>query len=344
MRIVVKFVLNFLIGLGVALALNTQTEMLFAQSLKKNDRIVFLGDSITQGGDGHDKGYVRIVRKVVEEKFPGIEVIGAGISGNKVPDLQRRLDKDVIDKNPTIVVIYIGINDVWHSRSGRGTNKEDFRSGLEDVIGRVHDAGAKAILCTASVIGEKTDGTNSLDEMLDEYCNISRNVAADLNVQMIDLRKAFLSYLKEKNPENKEKKILTTDGVHLNEAGNRFVAHEMLQGLMKNQTHARNEKVLRHVVLFKFNDDVSDADVASIVEAFGKLKSKIDAIIDYEFGTNVSVENLSQGFTHCFVVTFKDEAGRDAYLPHPAHKEFVALLKDKLDKVLVVDFWATGVD
>src|SRR6476469_8731164 len=95
--------------------------------LKKGDRIVFLGDSITAGGVG-PKGYVTLIKKQLAEKHPdlGIEVIGAGISGNRVPDLQKRLDKDVIAKKPTLVVIYIGINDVWHSEMNppRGTPKD----------------------------------------------------------------------------------------------------------------------------------------------------------------------------------------------------------------------------
>src|SRR6187402_3139979 len=84
-------------------------------SLKKGERIVFLGDSITQGGAGPN-GYVTLIRKALTDKHPdlGVEVIGAGISGNKVPDLQKRLDRDVLAKKPTLVVIYIGINDVWH--------------------------------------------------------------------------------------------------------------------------------------------------------------------------------------------------------------------------------------
>ena len=102
--------------------------------------------------------------------------------------------------------------------------------------------------------------------------------------------------------------------------------------------------MLRHVVLFKFKDGLPEAEIATIVEAFGKLKSQISEIVDYEFGTDISTENLSQGFTHCFVVTFENEAGRDKYLPHQAHQDFVKLLKDKIDKVLVVDFWANSVN
>src|SRR5262249_44270418 len=84
-------------------------------TLKKGDRIIFLGDSITQSGAG-PKGYVTLVKSALKKDQAElkVEVIGAGISGNKVPDLQKRLKRDVIDKKPTVVVIYIGINDVWH--------------------------------------------------------------------------------------------------------------------------------------------------------------------------------------------------------------------------------------
>jgi lysophospholipase L1-like esterase len=202
--------------------------------LKKGDRIVFLGDSITQAGAG-PKGYVTLIREslAAKQKDLGVEVFGAGISGNKVPDIQRRLEKDVLAKKPTIVVIYIGINDVWHGEKdpARGTSKEAFEAGLGDVIDRCKEAGARVILCTPSVIGEKADGSNSLDAKLDEYSDISRKVAKAKGVQLCDLRKAFLDHLKDKNGDNKDKGILTSDRVHLNEAGNRFVADVILKSL-----------------------------------------------------------------------------------------------------------------
>ena len=151
---------------------------LFAQGLTKDDRIVFLGDSITQAGAAPG-GYVTQVREALEKQELGAEVIGAGISGNKVPDLEKRLDRDVIAKKPTIVVIYIGINDVWHSQNDRGTPKDVYETGLKSLIERIQKAGARPILCTATVIGEKTDGSNPLDKMLDEYCDISRGVAKE---------------------------------------------------------------------------------------------------------------------------------------------------------------------
>jgi len=96
--------------------------------------------------------------------------------------------------------------------------------------------------------------------------------------------------------------------------------------------------VLRHVVLFKFKDTVSKEQVAEVLAAFKALPGKIDAIRGFEWGTDMSVEMKSQDFTHCFVVTFADAKGRDEYLPHPAHKEFVALAGPRIDKVLVFDY------
>ncbi|MCJ7692656.1 MAG: Dabb family protein [Sedimentisphaerales bacterium] len=98
-------------------------------------------------------------------------------------------------------------------------------------------------------------------------------------------------------------------------------------------------RLLRHVVLFKFKDGTTDAQIGQIERAFCALPRKIDAIYDFEWGTDVSVENLQQGFTHCFVVSFRSRADRAKYLPHPAHKMFGERLGPHLDKVLVIDYW-----
>src|SRR5258708_6696384 len=89
--------------------------------LAKGERIVFLGDSITQAGAAPG-GYVALAKDAIARKHPDleIEVIGAGISGNRVPDLEARLEKDVLAKMPTLVIIYIGINDVSHSTNDTG--------------------------------------------------------------------------------------------------------------------------------------------------------------------------------------------------------------------------------
>jgi hypothetical protein len=111
--------------------------------------------------------------------------------------------------------------------------------------------------------------------------------------------------------------------------------------LMNVPTTAAPEspKVLRHVVLFKFKADAPKEKVQEMVDAFAKLPKQIDTIKGYEAGINNSPEMRSKGFTHCFMVTFADEAGRDAYLPHAAHQAFVKVLLPLLDDVLVVDYW-----
>ena len=208
-------------------------------SLKENDTLVFLGDSITSQGV-KPKGYVTLVSESIQATYPelNVKVVGAGVSGNKVSDCQKRLERDVLQKDPTIVVIYIGINDVWHwthpmvvKRGGVGTTREDFENGLLDIIKKINGIGARVILCTTTVIGEKTDGTNLQDSMLDEYAEISRKVANKTGSQLLDLRTAFIDYLKEQNKKNANQGILTVDGVHLNKTGNRFLAGLVLDSL-----------------------------------------------------------------------------------------------------------------
>lgn len=97
---------------------------------------------------------------------------------------------------------------------------------------------------------------------------------------------------------------------------------------------------LRHVVLFAFKDDASYDDVDAIVTGFAALPAAIPGIVAYEWGTNVSLERLNDGFTHCFTLTFASAEDRDAYLAHPAHQRFVEALGTCLEKSLVLDYWA----
>jgi hypothetical protein len=100
------------------------------------------------------------------------------------------------------------------------------------------------------------------------------------------------------------------------------------------------DRMLHHVVLFSFKPTSSDDEIRQVERAFAALPSQIEEIIDFEWGTDVSVEGKADGFTHCFFVTFQDAAGRDAYLPHPAHKAFGQTLRPHVEKVLVLDYWA----
>lgn len=99
------------------------------------------------------------------------------------------------------------------------------------------------------------------------------------------------------------------------------------------------EKVLRHVVSFKFKATSTPADIERIEKAFAALPGKIDAIRSFEWGTDNSPEGKAKGFTHCFLITFADEKGRDAYLPHPAHQDFIKVVGPHVEDVFVIDYW-----
>lgn len=111
--------------------------------------------------------------------------------------------------------------------------------------------------------------------------------------------------------------------------------------ISKAETPVKEEitKQLRHLVLFKFKETATPADIQKVEVAFAALPSKIKEIKNYEWGLNNSPEGLEKGFTHCFFLTFDSEAGRAVYLPHPAHKAFGEVLSPYLDDVLVFDYW-----
>jgi hypothetical protein len=99
------------------------------------------------------------------------------------------------------------------------------------------------------------------------------------------------------------------------------------------------DQVLRHAVFFKFKEGTKKEDVKGVVDAFRELPGKIEAIRGFELGETLPKSERNDGLTHCFFLTFADEKGRDAYLPHPSHKEFGGVLRPHLDKVFVIDYW-----
>jgi lysophospholipase L1-like esterase len=205
------------------------TVMSFMSPPKKTT-VIFFGDSITQAGV-QPGGYITKMDSLIKQQgIADYELVGAGIGGNKVYDLYLRMETDVLDKQPDIVVIYVGVNDVWHkATSGTGTDADKFEKFYRAIIKKLQDKNIKVIVCTPAVIGERNDNSNQQDGDLNRYSFIIRNIAADMKVPLCDLRKAFLDHLQTNNPSNAEKGILTTDRVHLTAAGNLLVAKQMWQ-------------------------------------------------------------------------------------------------------------------
>ena len=205
-----------------------------AMKPEKKTKIIFFGDSITQMGVNKG-GYIDRIKQEINKKNlqNKYELTGAGIGGNKVYDLYLRLEEDVLDKKPFVVVIWVGVNDVWHKTSGTGTDEDKFEKFYIALVKKMQAKKIQVILTTPAAIGEKYDGTNPQDKDLDAYSNVIRKIATKFNCKLVDLRKAFMQFSLEHNPENKESGILTTDRVHLNDTGNQLVADEMWKVLLK---------------------------------------------------------------------------------------------------------------
>ena len=203
-------------------------------------KIVFLGDSITQQAEDFEDGFISLIRQnLVQDKF---ELVGKGIGGNKVSDLLTRYKSDVIDLNPDIVFIYIGINDVWHKYDfGTGSDIDLYEKGLRTIISDIKSLGSEIVLCTPTVIGENTgdfvlgnqfkdvETMEKMNSDLDTFSEVVRKLSNEYGTELLDLRKIFMDYLAENNINNDAAGILTTDGVHLNKQGNKLIANQMIK-------------------------------------------------------------------------------------------------------------------
>lgn len=213
----------------ILLAVFVTSMILMSFNFDKKKKVVFFGDSITQAG-ANPGGYIRLMDSLITGELGAdkYELIGAGIGGDKIYDLYLRMESDVLKHNADIVVIYVGVNDVWHkTSSGTGTDYNKFGRFYEAVVSKLQASGSKVILCTPAVIGEKTDNSNQQDGDLNHYSNWIRSFAAKKNIPLVDLRAGFINYNLKNNPQNKESGILTTDRVHLTHTGNLFVAEQM---------------------------------------------------------------------------------------------------------------------
>jgi len=202
--------------------------MSFLKDRDKNKKVVFFGDSITQMGV-NPGGYISLMRDMLaQQDIKNYDLVGAGVGGNKVYDLYLRMPQDVIAQSPDIVVIYVGVNDVWHkSTYGTGTDADKFEKFYRAIIKELQLHNIKPMLVTPAVIGEKNDYSNQQDGDLNKYSQIIRNIARELNLPLCDLHAIFHTYEINNNTANADKGVLTTDGVHLNDAGNKLVAEEM---------------------------------------------------------------------------------------------------------------------
>jgi lysophospholipase L1-like esterase len=224
-RIVVGAALVLALCIGVAGAAQDG-----AHSLTNDDCVVFMGDSLTAHG-GRPYGFVTLFHQMVDREWKErlIKVVEAGQGYDGVAELRGRLDKDVLVHKPTVVVIEIGIADVIKEGAERDLRKAIFKMGMEDLVWRIRRAGARPVLTTLTVVGERIDGSNEYDVLMEAYSQIIRDVGKEKQCRVIEFRKVFMSHLKKVNQKNWKSRILTTPaGIHLNPRGNVFVAKLLL--------------------------------------------------------------------------------------------------------------------
>jgi lysophospholipase L1-like esterase len=204
--------------------------------LADGSRVLFFGDSITAGGV-EEGGYVRVVEDALDELYPDrdIELSGSGVVGDNVRDLRRRLKRDVLDRRPTHVVIFIGVNDVASLGPGEAAaaeGEQEYTAGLTDIAIRISATGASVTICTPGLLGEDLQDGSRDNELLERYAAAARRVASDLGTGLCDVRSDFASYLAARNTSGETEGILTVDGIHLTPRGHRLLARTMLRALL----------------------------------------------------------------------------------------------------------------
>ncbi len=196
--------------------------------LKPGDRIVALGDSITAGG-----GYLRYIEQVLATNYPALKspkILNAGVSGNKAESMIARFEKDVVARQPTVVTINVGINDVWHRLKAPHSDVvlHAYRTNLVAMVSRAQAVGARVILLAPTVIQENLEAEGNL--RLPLYVEAMKAVAAEQKCGFVDLHAMFRQALAHK-PADRTGNWLTGDGVHMAPLGNGLMALGVLRAL-----------------------------------------------------------------------------------------------------------------
>jgi len=192
--------------------------------IKSGQKIAFLGDSITQAGAGPN-GYLRLVIRGLEANDIKTTAIPAGISGHKSNDMLARLDRDVLSRNPDWMTLSCGVNDVWHG--ARGVPLEQYKKNISAIIDRCQAANVKVMILTSTMIGE--DQPNANNQKLAVYNEFLRSLAKEKKCLLGDLNAEMQAEIAKAGP-TKKGNLLTSDGVHMNPAGNRMMAAGILKG------------------------------------------------------------------------------------------------------------------
>ena len=194
-------------------------------TVSNEQAIAFLGDSITQAGVGSPGGYCQLVVSGLAANGIKVKLIAAGISGHKSNDMRSRLAKDVLDKKPDWMTLSCGVNDVWHGANG--VPLDAYKTNIMDIVDRAQAAGIRVMILTATMISEDAKAVNN--QKLADYNTWLRTLSAEKKCLLADLNADMQKAVEEGRAKGKTGNLLTTDGVHMNLAGNQMMAVGVLR-------------------------------------------------------------------------------------------------------------------
>lgn len=203
-------------------------------AVKNNEKIAFLGDSITQQGAGSASGYVRLVIRGLDANGIRAEAIPAGIGGHKSNDMLARLERDVISKKPEWMTLSCGVNDVWHGANGVPLDK--YKANITQIVEKAQAANIKVVILTSTMIGE--DQPNDNNQKLIPYNDFLKSLAAEKRLPVADLNAAMQTEVAVPHKGT----LLTTDGVHMNPLGNQMMAAGVLKAFGLNEAQLQKAR------------------------------------------------------------------------------------------------------
>jgi lysophospholipase L1-like esterase len=188
-------------------------------AVKKGEKIAFLGDSITAAGK-RPGGYCQLVLSALKDQGVEAPPVFAGIGGHKSNQMLARLEKDVLRHKPDWMTLSCGVNDVWHGK--RGVDLPSYKKNITEIVNKAQAAGVKVVLLTSTMI--KEDQSNDLNQKLAPYNEFIRTLAKEKKCLLADLNADMQAGLKTFPADAPKGKQLTSDGVHMNKAGNVMMA------------------------------------------------------------------------------------------------------------------------
>ncbi len=265
----------------------SSTLLLAEIPVKSGEKVAFLGDSITQQGQGSAGGYVQLVSSGLAANGVKIEIIGAGISGHKSNDMLARLEKDVLSKKPQWMTLSCGVNDVWHG--AKGVPLDEYKKNITEIVDKAQAAGVKVVVLTSTMIRE--DAANDENKKLAGYNDFLRALAVEKKCLLADLNgemQAALAEAMKAGAKPTNGNTLTADGVHMNPAGNQMMAAGVLKGFGLDAAQVAKAKDawldIPGTVSVSTKAALTFRQSNALTEVAAKRKMSVDALVNEQLG------------------------------------------------------------